>query len=46
MTPWMQYAVIATKMALDDAGWHPEDRQGQEMTVRIFKCPLVSSRTD
>ena len=37
MTPWMQYAVIAAKMALDDAGWHPEDHHAQEMTVSIFQ---------
>ena len=33
MTKFMQYAVVAAKEALDDAGWHPESPQEQEMTV-------------
>ncbi|MCJ1357218.1 MAG: Mitochondrial beta-keto-acyl synthase [Icmadophila ericetorum] len=32
MTKWMQYAVVAAKEALDDAGWHPKDPHEQEMT--------------
>lgn len=29
----MQYAIAATKEALDDAQWHPEEEYQKEMTV-------------
>ncbi|MCJ1482856.1 Mitochondrial beta-keto-acyl synthase [Schaereria dolodes] len=32
MTKFMQYAVVAAKEALDDAGWCPESLEEQEMT--------------
>jgi len=41
MPKFMQYAVVAVKEALDDAGWHPEDPKDMEMTVsfpQLFDC--------
>ncbi|MCJ1248019.1 Mitochondrial beta-keto-acyl synthase [Trapelia coarctata] len=32
MPKFMQYAMVAAKEALDDAGWHPEDPKDMEMT--------------
>ncbi|MCJ1241020.1 Mitochondrial beta-keto-acyl synthase [Varicellaria rhodocarpa] len=32
MAQYMQYAVVAAREALDDAGWHPEDPKEQDMT--------------
>ena len=29
----MQYAIAATKEALDDAQWHPDEEDQKEMTV-------------
>ena len=33
MPRFMQYAMVAAKEALDDAGWRPEDPNDLEMTV-------------
>ena len=33
MSTFMQYAMAASSEALDDAGWHPNTDQEQEMTV-------------
>lgn len=33
MVKFMQYATIAAKEALDDAGWHPQSSLEQETTV-------------
>ena len=35
MAQYMQYAVVAAREALDDAGWHPEDPKEQDMTVSL-----------
>ena len=39
MPKFMQYSLVATKEALDDARWHPQDPTDLEMTV----CSHVSS---
>ena len=41
MAKFMQYAVVATKEALEDADWHPEDPKEQEMTVCFAFCHCV-----
>lgn len=33
MSTFMQYAMIASKEALEDAEWRPETEQQREMTV-------------
>ena len=33
MAKFMQYAVVASQEALDDAHWHPKSEEDQEMTV-------------
>lgn len=33
MAKYMQYAMVATKEALDDAKWHPQDFDGKATTV-------------
>lgn len=33
MSTFMQYAMIASKEALEDAGWRPESEEQREMTV-------------
>ena len=33
MSTFMQYAMLATSEALDDAAWHPETDQQRELTV-------------
>ena len=33
MSKYMQYAIAATKEALDDAQWYPEEEDQKEMTV-------------
>ena len=35
MAKFMQYAMVATKEALEDAGWTPEDPLEQEATVKL-----------
>lgn len=35
MPKFMQYAMVAAKEALDDAGWYPEDPNDLDMTVSI-----------
>jgi len=46
MPKFMQYAMVAAKEALDDAGWHPEDPNDLEMTVSISSLwplrPVIS----
>ena len=41
MSKYMPYAIAATKEALDDAQWHPEEESQKEMTV--FEMPNVFS---
>ena len=36
MAKFMQYAVIAAKEALDDAGWAPEEPLDREATVSLY----------
>ena len=33
MSTFMQYAMLASGEALEDAGWHPETDHQREMTV-------------
>ena len=41
MSTYMQYAIAATKEALDDAQWQPEEEDQKEMTV--FEMPSIFS---
>ena len=36
MSTFMQYAMLATNEALDDAAWHPETDQQRELTVSCY----------
>ena len=36
MAQYMQFAAVAAREALDDAGWHPEDPKEQDMTVSLL----------
>ena len=41
MSTFMQYAILASAEALEDAAWHPKTDQQREMTVSQYSF-LVS----
>ena len=41
---FMQYAMVASQEALEDAGWAPKTDVDQEMTVGFAQCHMFEQK--